>query len=190
MSQSVFLVDVENTGRTPFSGVMTEFGVVEFASRATFHGVLYDSMPSAQNATIPVLAPGDGPRYQRSVDPKPVLLTPGTRPIEQTDRTAVFTALVEWMDSFDGDRAIFFSDNNGHDFMFMAYSMDEAGVENPFGHSSRRIGDLAAGLAGKCRQTSAWKRWRKTKHTHNPVDDSMGNAEALATLLAKYDQVL
>jgi len=26
---------------------------------------------------------------------------------------------------------------------------------------------------------ASWKHLRKTKHTHNPVDDAMGNAEAL-----------
>jgi hypothetical protein len=26
---------------------------------------------------------------------------------------------------------------------------------------------------------ASWKKYRKTSHTHNPVDDAMGNAEAI-----------
>ena len=52
--------------------------------------------------------------------------------------------------------------------------------KNPFGFSARRIGDLYCGLVKHAGKNSEWKhKYRKTKHTHNPVDDAMGNAEAL-----------
>lgn len=187
MSARIFLVDTEATGPSPFSSCMTEFGIVDFTTRATFHGVLYDSMPSPQNSAIPVLTgSGPGSRYQRDTDPKPVL-TSTRRSSDVDSRHDVMVALEEWLDGFEG-RPQFWSDNPGFDFMWLAYSFDEAGIDNSFGFSSRRIGDLAAGLKGKFRDTSSWKRYRKTKHTHHPVDDSMGNAEALATILAKHDQ--
>ena len=48
---------------------------------------------------------------------------------------------------------------------------------NPFGWSSRRIGDLYCGMV---KDTFAqWKHLRVTKHTHHPVDDARGNAEVL-----------
>ncbi|PPJ40817.1 exonuclease, partial [Pseudoxanthomonas sp. KAs_5_3] len=31
-----------------------------------------------------------------------------------------------------------------------------------------------------------FKHHRKTKHTHNPVDDAKGNAEALLSIKAEY----
>ena len=31
---------------------------------------------------------------------------------------------------------------------------------------------------------TSWKKFRKTKHTHNPVDDAKGNAEALKHILS------
>lgn len=191
MSARILLVDTEATSPSPFSGVMTEFGIVDLVSRATFHGVLYDSMPSPLNPAIPVLAGhGPGPRYQRDTDTAPVLMRDarGRSPVTEDDgRVFVMGALIDWLDGFEG-RPQFWSDNPGYDFMWMAYEFDQCGVGNPFGFSSRRIGDLAAGLKGKFRDTSSWKRYRKTKHTHNPVDDSMGNAEALATILSKHGQ--
>ena len=40
-------------------------------------------------------------------------------------------------------------------------------------------GDLYAGLVKDARKASEWKKLRVTPHTHNPVDDARGNAEAL-----------
>ena len=55
-------------------------------------------------------------------------------------------------------------------------------MDNPFGHSGRRIGDFWAGLTGTG-ATQGWKRLRKTAHDHNPVNDAMGNAEAFEEIL-------
>jgi hypothetical protein len=48
---------------------------------------------------------------------------------------------------------------------------------NPFGHSSTNLGSLYKGVVKD--MFSNFKHLRKTKHTHNPVDDARGNAEAL-----------
>ena len=48
---------------------------------------------------------------------------------------------------------------------------------NPFGWSSRRIGDLYCGM--KMDSRANWKHLRKTRHDHNPINDALGNAEAL-----------
>lgn len=181
----IFLVDVENTGSTPHSGVMTEFGVVDFKTRDWFHGVLHDSVPSAENPAIPALCEGPGPRYASGDLASPVRTVTPTAVDAVAD---VFIRFEEWIRGFEGDRRVFASDNNGHDFMFFAFHCDQSGVSNPFGHSSRRIGDLAAGLSQNWRQTSAWKRYRKTRHDHHPVNDSMGNAEALETVLRRAGQ--
>ena len=128
-----------------------------------------------------MLASGPGPRYQRSSDQSFVST--------QGDRVAVYAALTAWLsDVGGGTRPVFVSDNPGFDWQWLSYGFDQSGMDNPFGFSSRRIGDLAAGFAGDWRRTSAWKRWRRTKHDHNPVNDALGNAEALHTLLSKHDQ--
>ena len=50
---------------------------------------------------------------------------------------------------------------------------------NPFGFSGRRIGDLYCGLVRDMSKATEWKQFRRTRHTHDPVDDAKGNAEAL-----------
>jgi hypothetical protein len=70
------------------------------------------------------------------------------------------------------------SDNIAYDFMWIACLFDRADMDNPFGHSGRRISDYYAGLTGQFGNTQAWKRLRVTPHDHNPVHDAMGNVEA------------
>lgn len=155
-----FLVDCEATGKSPYSGVLTEFGVVELDTLESYYGKLYDSMPSEENPAVPVLVPGE--RRYSSRD--------------------VFIAMHGYLDRFPPPY-VFVSDNPAYDFMWIAYTLDQYGFDNPFGHSARRIGDFAAGLSKNWRNTNKWKKLRVTKHTHNPVDDAMGNAEALRRLL-------
>jgi len=55
---------------------------------------------------------------------------------------------------------------------------------NPFGHSSMNLGSLYKGLVRNLRQN--FKHLRRTRHTHNPLDDAMGNAEAMLQLMQEY----
>jgi len=66
--------------------------------------------------------------------------------------------------------------------MFMSYYFAHAGLKNPFGFSSRRVGDLHSGLKGDSPKASEWKKLRSTAHTHNALDDAMGNAQAVLTI--------
>jgi hypothetical protein len=181
----MFLVDVEATGATPHSGTMTEYGVVELSTRSFFHGHLWPAVPDPANPAKALIPAGARP------DPKVrlgawVLDEAGpSRRVRSVDEVAV--ELVTWLGQWK-ERPVFVSDNPGYDFMWMAHHFDVAGMPNPFGHSSRRIGDLAAGLAGDWRSTSKWKGLRQTAHDHHPVNDCLGNAEALDALLTKHDQ--
>src|SRR5215204_5757043 len=47
--KNLIFVDCEATGPCPGKGEFTEFGVVDFASRQTFHGVLFESRPNLAN---------------------------------------------------------------------------------------------------------------------------------------------
>jgi hypothetical protein len=92
--------------------------------------------------------------------------------------------LYEWLrQSFRSNRHVMVSDNPAFDWQFVAALFAYAELGNPLGHSARRIGDFAAGLVGDWQKTQDWKKLRKTKHTHNPVDDAKGNAEALWRLM-------
>lgn len=81
---------------------------------------------------------------------------------------------------------VFISDNPGFDFGFVNYyfhAYDPDG--NPFGFSSRRIGDLWAGLQRDGSKSSEWKAFAETEHTHNALDDAVGNAEALLEMTGR-----
>jgi hypothetical protein len=63
----------------------------------------------------------------------------------------------------------------------MAYIMVDVEIgENPFGHSSQNLGSLYKGLTKDT--FGNFKHLRRTTHTHHPVDDARGNAEALLTM--------
>src|SRR3954467_5672781 len=47
--KNLIFVDCEASGPCPGKGELTEFGAVDFASRPTFHGVLFEPRPKADN---------------------------------------------------------------------------------------------------------------------------------------------
>lgn len=94
-----------------------------------------------------------------------------------------FNEFAIWLEDFD-DRPIFISDNPAYDWQFVNYYFHKFLNRNPFGHSARRISDFYAGLCNNFYKTQEWKRFRKTPHDHNPVNDAMGNLEAFEALLA------
>jgi hypothetical protein len=79
-----------------------------------------------------------------------------------------------------GGRPIFVSDNNGFDWMFVCWYFHHFTGSNPFGFSSQNLGSLYKGLVKDAR--ASFKHLRKTRHTHDPVDDARGNAEAMLHL--------
>lgn len=161
------LVDVEAVGPSPITGEMTEFGAVALnhdmtAIDRTFHGVLVKAAPDPERPAVPLI-PSNAVRYSKR---------------------DVMRRFAAWLNSFE-DKVVFVSDNNGFDAMWITCAFDEAGIDNPFGHSSRRISDFYAGMSGKWTKTQQWKSLRRTRHSHHPVDDAMGNAEALIELMSR-----
>jgi len=79
---------------------------------------------------------------------------------------------------------IFIADNNGFDWSFINYYLHYYVGENPFGYSSWNLNSFYKGLEKNFR--AKFKQYRVTKHTHNALQDAIGNAEALHTILTKY----
>jgi len=79
-------------------------------------------------------------------------------------------------------RPVFVSDNPAFDWQWINYWFHHCFRMNPFGWSARRIGDYYAGLKGNFHRSTDWKKFRKTKHDHNPVNDAMGNVEAFEAM--------
>lgn len=89
-----------------------------------------------------------------------------------------------WLRGITGeDRPVFVSDNPAYDWQHINWAFHTRLGANPFGHSARRIGDFWAGMRGDWRDTQGWKRYRVTPHDHNPVNDALGNCEAMWRML-------
>ena len=92
----------------------------------------------------------------------------------------VMARFAEWVRGAAKGRPFFISDNNGFDWQFVNWYLWRFTGGNPFGHSSTNLGSLYKGLAKNA--FVSFKHLRKTKHTHHPVDDARGNAEAMLTM--------
>lgn len=159
---NLIFVDVEATGVSPYSGEMTEFGAVHYASRKSYHGILFDSMPDPEYPAKSVIV---GIGYPQA---------------------PVMRGFASWLKTNVPGRPVFVSDNPAYDFMWINYYFDKTMGENPFGHSGRRISDFWAGLNHDWSNSQKWKQFRRTPHDHNPVNDAMGNVEAFETILDYY----
>ncbi len=158
---SFFVVVVEADGPIPGEYSMTKIGVVvvEPSLSKTFLGKL---KPISDKWVPKSLAVSGDTREDvlKFDDPKEVMIN-----------------LNEWVKKVSVGRPVFISDNPCFDWMFSCYYFHQFCGENPFGFSGRRIGDLYCGMANNA--YARWKHLRKTKHDHNPVNDALGNAEAL-----------
>jgi DNA polymerase III epsilon subunit-like protein len=156
------MVDVETDGPIPVDFSMICFGavIVDNALDKTFYGQLHP--------------------ISESWIPERLQISGFTR--EQTlqfdDPKKVMNEFNDWIESNCKDNLIFISDNNGFDWQFINYYFHHFLGENPFGHSSTNLGSLYKGLVKDVSKN--FKHLRKTIHSHNPVDDVIGNAEALS----------
>jgi len=100
----------------------------------------------------------------------------------------VMKDFAEWIQSVSKNKPILISDNNGYDASWINFYFHKYYGSNPFGWSSRRIGDLFCGAEHNLYYK--WKKHRKTEHNHNPVFDCIGNAEALLYFFEKYNITL
>ena len=158
---SYFSVDIEADGPAPGLYSMISFGavVVEPGLNNTF----YAEIKPISDCWIPdALAVSGFTREQT---------------MEFVDPIIAMTRFEEWILKSSKGRPIFIADNPGFDFSFINYYFHAFLNRNPFGFSSRRIGDLYCGM--KLDAFAKWKHMRDTKHSHNALDDARGNAEAI-----------
>jgi DNA polymerase III epsilon subunit-like protein len=86
-----------------------------------------------------------------------------------------------WLkDNIDG-RPQFWSDNPMFDAGFMNYYFWHQLGRNPFGWSAAGLGQLYKGVRRDL--YAKFNHLRDTKHTHNPVDDAKGDAEAMLKII-------
>lgn len=155
------MVDVESDGPIPGDYSMVCLGavVVEPGLGRTFYGRLKPISDSWDEGALKV----SGFTREQAMtfdDPKDVMQRFAT-----------------WLSSLRTKRLMFVSDNNGFDWQFVNWYFHHFLGKNPFGFSSQNLGSLYKGLVKDTFAT--FKHLRKTAHTHDPVDDARGNAEAL-----------
>lgn len=170
---SWFILDAETDGDAAGLYSMVSFGAIRFDEKLdrTFYAEVRPISP----LWVPErLAVSRITREQHEQFEDPALVMPRFR---------------QWVLETTVGEPKFWSDNPAFDASFFNYYFSAfCGYgTNPFGHSARRIGDLFAGLEGNARAGSRWRNWAETKHTHHPVDDARGHAEALRVMVKKYN---
>ncbi len=158
---SYIVVDIEADGPIPGDFSMVCFGAVvaEPGLQRTFYGKL---KPISERFVPEALAVSGFTREQV---------------LDFEDPKVVMQRFAAWLGGLRSKRLMFISDNNGFDWQFINWYFHHFLGRNPFGFSSQNLGSLYKGLV---KDTFAnFKHLRRTRHTHHPVDDARGNAEAL-----------
>ena len=155
------MVDIESDGPIPGDYSMVCFGavIVQPDLERTFYGQL---KPISESFIPEALAVSGFSRDESLGFDEP---------------KAVMEAFRDWLKENSKGRCLFVSDNNGFDWQFINWYFHHFLGSNPCGFSSTNLGSLYKGLQNDTFVN--FKHLRKTKHTHHPVDDAKGNAEAL-----------
>lgn len=160
---SYIVVDVESDGPSPANHSMVCFGAVLVCDTTkTFYG---QTKPISDKYIPDALAVSGFSRNEHLMfdDPKEVM-----------------EAFEEWVLQVSDGKPTFISDNQAFDWQWINFYFHKYLGRNPFGFYGRRIGDLYCGIMKDASKNAEWKRrYRKTKHSHHPVADAKGNAEAL-----------
>jgi DNA polymerase III epsilon subunit-like protein len=164
---SYVIVDVEADGPIPHKYSMVCFGAVIL--EPTLSKTFYGKTKPISNLWVPEsLAVSGFDRQQHESFDEPV---------------KVMEDFVEWLSKNSIGKPTFISDNVAFDWQWINYYLHAYMGKNPFGFSGRRIGDLYCGMKMDTGLNAEWKRlYRKTTHDHHPVNDAIGNAEALLAM--------
>jgi len=161
---SYIVVDVEADGSIPHKFSMVYFGavIVEPSLSKDFYG---EVKPISENWNPEALAISGVTREQH---------------LGFNDPKQVMENFADWIAANSIGKPTFVSDNLSFDWQWVNWYFHYFTGSNPFGFSGRRIGDLYCGMKMDSGLNYEWKKlYRKTKHTHHPVDDAKGNAEAI-----------
>lgn len=162
----LIVVDVESDGPVPG---------IDMYSMICFGAVLVDKNGKLDKTFYGKTAP-----ISNKYDENALSISGFTREEHKTfeNPKEVMIRFKEWVNGIGN--CIFISDNPCYDWSFINYYFHKFTNGNPFGYSGQRIGDKFQGFYND--SFYKWEKHRITKHTHNPVDDAKGNAEALLYL--------
>jgi hypothetical protein len=175
---SYVMVDIEADGPIPGDYSMISFGAVLIdigplavvTGKAKLETTFFGKMRPISDKFVPeALAVSGYSREETMTFPEPL---------------TVMKNFDQWLNKYNRDRPMFISDNNGFDWMFMCWYFWHFLDANPFGHSSTNLGSFYKGVEKSMKRS--FKHLRKTRHSHDPVDDARGNAEAFCTILQTF----
>lgn len=160
---SYIVVDIESDDQSPATGSMVCFGAVLVNDTSkTFYGKT-KPISSEWNSEALSISGFSREEHEKFDDPKEVM-----------------EKFADWVECVSDGKPTFISDNPAFDWQWINYYFHRYLGRNPFGFSARRIGDLYCGMMKDASKNYEWKKkYRKTVHDHNPVNDAKGNAEAL-----------
>ncbi len=162
------MVDIESDGPIPGDYSMVSFGAVRVD--ATLSETFYGRLRPISDKWVPeALAVSGFTREQ----------TLAFEPAEQ-----VMNTFASWLKATVKGQPRFISDNNGFDWQFINWYFHHFTGSNPFGFSSTNLGSFYKGVARDFFKN--FKHLRKTAHTHHPVDDAKGNAEAFLEIVQQH----
>ena len=93
------------------------------------------------------------------------------------DPKEVMERFRDWARSIEGGPCMFLADNTGFDWGFVNWYFHHFLGENPFGYNTDDIGSLYKGIVRDI--SKDFEHLRGSEHTHNALDDAIGNAQAL-----------
>lgn len=163
---SYIVVDIESDDQSPATGSMVCFGAV----------LVSDTTKTFYGKTKPITD---------KWNPEALAISGFSRKTHETfdEPKKVMQNFLEWIESVSDGKPTFISDNPAFDWQWINFYFHKYIGKNPFGFSARRIGDLYCGMVKDASKNSEWKKkFRKTEHDHNPVNDAKGNAEALQAM--------
>lgn len=162
---TIIVVDVEADGPIPYKYSMISLGAVVLDDK--LDKTFFTTIEPISDVWIPEALAVSGYTREETLQFR--------KPID------AMTDFNNWLKQVSDGKLMFFSDNNGFDWQFVNWYFHYYLGKNPFGFSSTNIGSLYKGMVKNTRHN--FKHLRKTKHTHHPVDDAKGNAEALQSMI-------
>lgn len=171
---SIFIVDVEADGPVPGLYSMVSFAAIKVQSDLT-------KSPTFRANTAPI-----------SEKWKPEALAfSGIKTRKEhlsfPDSKIAMADFLNFIEENNKGKPVFLSDNPCFDWQWINYYFTLHDIKNPFGFSGRRIGDFYAGLEKDWFSSNKWKYLKDTKHTHDPLDDARGNAEAFVKFCQRHN---
>jgi DNA polymerase III alpha subunit (gram-positive type) len=158
---SYFIVDVESDGPIPSDYSMVCFAAIKMDQN--LDQSFYGKMKPISEKWIPEALAISGFTRDQTLsfdEPKKIM-----------------SSFEIWIFEHSIGKPIFVSDNNGYDWQFINWYFHHFIGKNPFGYSSSNLGSLYKGMVKDLQKN--FKHLRKTIHSHDPLDDVKGNAEAL-----------